>query len=93
MRLFFEVSGWVATTMRQRTPVFPHRDIGAVVELPHQATRRSAELLVGRQVPTALDALPIQHGVIFAAHDEREACQIGDDGPCPILPIQPREPR
>ena len=38
---------------------------------------------------TALDLWPIQHAVIFAAHDEREACQIGDDGPCPVLPIQP----
>ena len=93
MRLFFEASGWVATTTRQRTPVFTHSYIGAVVELPHQATFRAAELLVGRQVQTALDALPIQHGVIFAAHHEREACQIGYDGPRPILPIQPREPR
>ena len=40
---------------------------------------------------TALDLGPIQHGVIFAAHDEQEACQIGDDGPCPILPIQPHQ--
>ncbi len=71
--------------------LWPHRDIGAVVELPHQATFRAAELLVGRQVQTALHRLPIQHGVIFAAHDEREACQIGDDGPCPILPIQPQQ--
>ena len=38
---------------------------------------------------TALDLGPIQDAVIFAAHDEREACQIGDDGPCPVLPIQP----
>src|SRR5216684_7290122 len=69
----------------------PHRDIGAVVELSHQATFRAAELLVGRQVQTALHLWPIQHGVIFAAHHEREACQIGDDGPCPILPIQPQQ--
>lgn len=40
---------------------------------------------------TALHLWPIQHGVIFAAHHEREACQIGDDGPCPILPIQPQQ--
>ena len=73
--------------------LWPRRYIGAVAELPHQVTFRTAELLVGRQVQTALDALPIQHGVIFAAHYEQEACQIGYDGPCPILPIQPREPR
>src|SRR6266699_3154886 len=69
----------------------PHRDIGAVVELPHQAAFRAAELLVGRQVQTALDLWPTQHGVIFAAHHEREARQIGDDGPRPILPIQPQQ--
>jgi hypothetical protein len=48
MRLFFEAAGWVATTTRQRTPVFPYSDIGTVVELAHQATFRMAELLVGR---------------------------------------------
>ncbi len=67
MRLFFEVSGWVATTTRQRTPVFPHSYIGTVVELPHQATFPTAELLVGRQVQAALDLWPIQHGVITAS--------------------------
>gem|GEM_PF-2326942 len=72
--------------------LWPHRDIGAVVELAHHATLRTAELLVGRQVQTTLDALPIQHGVIFDARNDREACQIGYNGPCPILPIQPREP-
>src|SRR5712692_4961323 len=71
--------------------LWPHRDIGAVVELPHQAAFRAAELLVGRQVQTALNLWPIQHSVIFAAHDEREACQIGDDGSCPILSIQPQQ--
>jgi hypothetical protein len=52
----------------------PHRDIGAVVELPHQATFWAAELLISWQVQTALDRLLIQHAVIFAAHDKREAC-------------------
>jgi hypothetical protein len=37
---------------------------------------------------TALDLWPIQYGVIFAAHHEREVCQIGDDSPCPIVSIQ-----
>src|SRR6266567_6697331 len=71
--------------------LWPHRYIGAVVELPHQATFRTTELPFCRQVQTALDLWPIQHGIIFAAHYEREACQIGYDGPCPILPIQPQE--
>ncbi len=71
--------------------LWPHSYIGTVVEPPHQTTFRTAELLVGRQVQAALHRLPIQHGVIFAAHDEREACQIGDDGPCSILPIQPQQ--
>src|SRR5215472_13913785 len=39
----------------------------------------------------ALDRLPIQYGVIFAAHHEREVCQINDDGSCPVLPIQPHQ--
>jgi hypothetical protein len=68
-----------------------HSDLGAVVELAHQAAFPAAELLIGRQVQTALDRLLIQHGVIFAAHHERQACQIGDDGPCSILPIQPQQ--
>ncbi len=70
-----------------------HRDIGAVVELPHQATFWAAELLVSWQVQTALDRLLIQHAVIFAAHDEGEACQIGDDSPCSILSVQPQQGR
>jgi hypothetical protein len=71
----------------------PHRDIGAVVELAQQATFWAAELLVSWQVQTALDRLLIQHAVIFAAHDEGEACQIGDDSPCSILSVQPQQGR
>lgn len=72
-------------------PIRSHRNVWAVVECAYQLTFRAAELLIGRQVQAALDLWPIQHGVIFAAHDEREACQIGDDGPCSILPIQPHQ--
>jgi hypothetical protein len=72
-------------------PIRSHRNVWAVVERAYQLTFRAAELLIGRQVQAALDRLAIQHGVIFAAHDEREACQIGDDGPCSILPIQPHQ--
>ena len=42
---------------------------------------------------TALDRLLIQHAVIFAAHDKREACQIDDDSPCSILSVQPQQGR
>ena len=66
-------------------------DIGTVVELPHQPTFRTAELPVCRQVQATLHLWPIQHAVIFAAHDERETCQVADDGPCSILPIQPQQ--
>ena len=70
-------------------PIGSHRNVWAVIERAYQFTFRAAELLISRQVQTALDLGPIQHAVIFAAHDEQEACQIGDDGPCPVLPIQP----
>src|SRR5439155_16468959 len=62
-------------------------------ELPDQATYRTAELPFCRQVQATLDLWPIQHAVIFAAHHEREACQIGDDSPRPILPIQSQQDR
>jgi hypothetical protein len=71
--------------------IWPHRDIGAVVELPHQVTFRAAELLIGRQMQTALDLWPIQYIVIFATHHEQEVCQIGDDSPCPILAVQSQQ--
>src|SRR5947209_9076225 len=70
---------------------WPHSDIGAVVELPHQATFRTAELPFCRQVQATLHLWPIQHGVIFATHHEREACEVADDGPCSILAIQPQQ--
>jgi hypothetical protein len=54
--------------------LWSHRDIRAVVELPYQATFRAAELLIGRQMQTALDLWPIHYGVIFPAHYEREVC-------------------
>jgi hypothetical protein len=71
--------------------LWSHRDIGAVVELPYQATFRAAELLIGWQMQTALDLWPIYYGVIFPAHDEREVCQISDDSSRPILPIQSQQ--
>src|SRR2546429_9806845 len=46
-------------------PLWPHSDIGAVVELPHQATFRTAELPFCRQVHAALDLGPIRHAVIL----------------------------
>ena len=47
--------------------LWPDSDIGTVVELPHQATFCTAELLVGRQVQATLHLWPIQHGVITAS--------------------------
>jgi len=72
-------------------PIGSHRHVWAVVERAYQFTFRAAELLISRQVQTALDLGPIQHAVIFAAHDKRKVCQVGDDGPCSILPIQPHQ--
>src|SRR5713226_1096163 len=40
---------------------------------------------------TALDLGSIQYRVIFAAHHEGEICQIRDDSPRPILPIQSQQ--
>ena len=42
---------------------------------------------------TALDRLLIPHAVIFAAHDQREACQSEDDSPCSLLSVQPQQGR
>src|SRR5438105_2025432 len=71
--------------------LWPHSDIGAVVELSHQATFRATELLISREMQTALDLGSIQYRVIFAAHHEGEICQIRDDSPRPILPIQSQQ--
>src|SRR2546421_1748521 len=50
--------------------LWPDSDIGTVVELAHQTTFRTAELLVGRQVQATLHLWPIQHAVIFATHHD-----------------------
>ncbi len=51
----------------------------------------AAELLIGGQVQATLDLGPIQHGVVFAPCHEREASQVGKDGPGALLPIQPQQ--
>ncbi len=91
MRLFFSVAGWVATTTRQRQPVFPHRDIGAVVESAHQDAFRATEVGIGGQVEPCLHGRVIQHGVVFAPYHEAEAIQICHDGPSAVEAIQPQQ--
>jgi hypothetical protein len=91
MRLFFSGAGWVATTTRQRQPVFPHRDIGAVVERAHQGAFRATEVGVGGQVEPCLHGRLIQHRVVFAPHHEAEAIQICNDGPSAVEAVQPQQ--
>ncbi len=62
-------------------PIWPHRDIRAVVKRAQQFAFQTRELLIGGQVQAALDLGSIQQAVVFAAHDEREVSQIGEDGP------------
>src|SRR5207245_1418017 len=50
-----------------------HRHIRAVVEAAHQLTFRTTLELIWGQMQTRLDKRMIQHGVVFAAHHEREA--------------------
>src|SRR5258708_24646852 len=70
---------------------WPHRHIRTIVERAHQITFRAYELLIGWQVQAALDLRSLQHCVVFAARHIGEACQIGDDSPRAILPIQPQQ--
>jgi len=42
-------------------------------------------------VQTRLHERMIQHGVVFATHDEREASEIREHGPGAILPIEPQQ--
>ncbi len=67
----------------------PHRNIPAVVEAAHHLAFWTLLELIGWQVQARLDERMIEHGVLFAAHHEREACQIGEHGPRAILPIEP----
>jgi hypothetical protein len=49
--------------------------------------------LIWGQVQTRLHERMIQHAILFAAHHEREASQIGQHGSGAILPIQPKQNR
>src|SRR6266699_349259 len=68
-----------------------HRHIRAVVEAAHKLAFRTTLELIWGQVQTRLDEWMIQHGVLFAAHHEREASQICKHGPGAILPIEPQQ--
>jgi hypothetical protein len=59
----------------------PYRDIGAVVERPHERAFRATEVGIGRQVEPRLHGRVIQYRVVFASHYEEDAFQICDDGP------------
>ncbi len=71
--------------------LWPHRDIGAVVERAHQDAFRATELGIGGQVEPCLHGRVIQHCVVFAPHHEAEAIQICHDGPSAVEAVQPQQ--
>ena len=64
--------------------------IRAVVERAYYPTFRVGQVLIGRQFQASLDLGSLQDLIVFATHDIRESCQIGEDGSRAILPIQAR---
>jgi len=68
-----------------------HRHVRTIVERAHQLTFRASERPFCGQMQAALNLSARKPGIVFAAHDEREAGQIGKDGSRPILPIQPHQ--
>ena len=60
----------------------------AVVERADYPTFRVGQVLIGRQFQASLDLGSLQDLLVFATHDIRESCQIGEDGSRAILPIQ-----
>ena len=69
-------------------PVFPQRQIRAVVQGAHHPAFRVGQRLLGRKLQTSLDLGSLQDLRVFAAHDIRQSCQISEDGSRPILPVQ-----
>src|SRR5438105_7607625 len=59
----------------------PYWHIRAVVEAPHYQTFRTVQEPVGGEVETGLNQRMIKYSVVFASHDEEEACQIGEHSP------------
>src|SRR6266516_50397 len=68
-----------------------HRHLWTVVEAAHQLAFRTLLKLIWGEAQTRLHERMIEHGVLFAAHHEREACQIRQHGPGAVLPIEPEE--
>ena len=89
--LFFFVAGWVATTTRQRTPSGPTGICGQRSRLRTIWLVFALLELIWRKVQACLNERVIEHTVLFAAGDKREACHIGEDGPGSILPVKPKQ--
>src|SRR6266851_2915020 len=70
---------------------FAQELVWTVVERAADSTFRMRQVLVRRQVQAGLDFRSIQYSIVFAACDIREPCQIGDDRPGSILPIQAQD--
>jgi len=70
-------------------PLRSHRHQWAVVEAAHGLACWTRLELIRRQVQTCLNERMIKGAVLFASRHESEACQVGEDGPGAILPIEP----
>jgi len=69
----------------------PQGQIRAVVEGAHHPAFRVGQVLIWRKFQASLDLGSLQDLRVFATHDIRQSCQIGEDGSCPILPIQAQQ--
>ena len=68
-----------------------HRDLWAIVEAADHLAFWALLELIWRKVQACLNERVIEHTVLFAAGDKREACHIGEDGPGSILPVKPKQ--
>ena len=68
-----------------------HRYFGAVIEVAHDLAFWARLDLIGGQMQTCLNERVIEHRVLFAAGDKREARQICEHGSGAILTIEPEE--
>ena len=64
----------------------PQRQIRTVVEGTHHPAFRVGQLLIWRKFQASLDLGPLQDLIVFATHDIRQSCQIGQDSSRAILP-------
>jgi hypothetical protein len=72
-------------------PARTHCHVRAVIERADQVTFRARELLIGRQVQARLDDWLVKEPIVLAAHHERKAEQIGQDGSGPIQAVKPQQ--